>query len=170
MGVNGTGWICSSDRNVKERVESITPSRVLAGVLAMPVSKWSIIGSKVRQMGPMAQDFYAAFGLGADNKHISTVDADGVAFAAIQELNMDGIPASLGIDRVKVIDLVHNYGFAKGYNEALKHPKLVPRSIDSEFGFDYYVLLNSDCRGLNAKRHHGACHANPVARCPSVVG
>ncbi len=65
---------------------------------------------------------------------------------AVQELNLDGIPASLGIDRVKVIDLVHNYGFAKGYNEALKHPKLIPRTQDAEFGFDYYVLLNSDCR------------------------
>ncbi len=37
-------------------------------------------------MGPMAQDFYAAFGLGIDDKHIVTVDADGVAFAAIQGL------------------------------------------------------------------------------------
>jgi len=34
----------------------------------------------------MAQDFYAAFGLGIDDKHIVTVDADGVAFAAIQGL------------------------------------------------------------------------------------
>ena len=45
-----------------------------------------------------------------------------------------------------MIDLVHNYGFAKGYNEALKHPKLATRQQDDEFGFDYYVLLNSDCR------------------------
>ena len=35
----------------------------------------------------MAQDFHAAFGLGADDKHIATVDADGVALAAIQGLN-----------------------------------------------------------------------------------
>jgi hypothetical protein len=34
----------------------------------------------------MAQDFYAAFGLGDDNKSISTLDPDGVALAAIQEL------------------------------------------------------------------------------------
>ncbi len=64
----------------------------------------------------------------------------------VREMNMDGIPASLGIDRVKVIDLVTNYGFAKGYNEALKHPLLAPRSVEPEKGFDYYVLLNSDCR------------------------
>jgi hypothetical protein len=35
----------------------------------------------------MAQDFHAAFNLGADDKHIATVDADGVALAAIQGLN-----------------------------------------------------------------------------------
>jgi trimeric autotransporter adhesin len=87
MGRNGTGWICSSDRNVKERIEPITPSRVLAGVLAMPVSTWSIIGSKVRQMGPMAQDFYRAFGLGDTDKAINSIDVGGVAFAAIQGLH-----------------------------------------------------------------------------------
>ena len=87
LGRGGTGWICVSDRNVKERVEPITPSRVLAGVLAMPVSTWSIIGSSVRQMGPMAQDFYRAFGLGNTNKAINSVDTAGVAFAAIQGLN-----------------------------------------------------------------------------------
>jgi hypothetical protein len=82
-----TGWSCTSDRNVKERIEPITPSRVLAGVLAMPVSTWSIIGSKVRQMGPMAQDFYRAFGLGDSDKAINSIDSSGVAFAAIQGLN-----------------------------------------------------------------------------------
>ncbi len=87
MGNSGAGWICSSDRNVKERIEPITPSRVLAGVLAMPVSTWSIIGSKVRQMGPMAQDFYRAFGLGDTDKAINSIDVGGVAFAAIQGLN-----------------------------------------------------------------------------------
>jgi hypothetical protein len=35
----------------------------------------------------MAQDFHAAFGLGTDERHIATVDADGVALAAIQGLN-----------------------------------------------------------------------------------
>jgi hypothetical protein len=35
----------------------------------------------------MAQDFYAAFGLGEDDKHITTSDEGGVALAAIQGLN-----------------------------------------------------------------------------------
>lgn len=64
----------------------------------------------------------------------------------VRTLNLEGIPASLGIDRIRVIDLGVNHGFAKGYNEALKHPKLAPRSVEPEKGYDYYVLLNSDCR------------------------
>ena len=34
----------------------------------------------------MAQDFFAAFGLGASDKTISTVDSQGVALLAIQAL------------------------------------------------------------------------------------
>ena len=40
----------------------------------------------MRHIGPMAQDFYAAFGVGGDDTSISTVDADGVSLAAIQGL------------------------------------------------------------------------------------
>jgi len=35
----------------------------------------------------MAQDFYAAFNVGVDDKHIATVDEGGVALAAIQGLH-----------------------------------------------------------------------------------
>lgn len=40
--------------------------------------------ASVQHMGPMAQDFHAAFGLGDDDTRITTVDPDGVALAAIQ--------------------------------------------------------------------------------------
>ena len=61
---------------------------VLAKVAALPLTKWNYkenTGST--HIGPMAQDFYAAFGVGPDDKHIASVDADGVALAAIQGLN-----------------------------------------------------------------------------------
>jgi len=38
-------------------------------------------------MGPMAEAFHDAFGLGADERHIANVDADGVALAAIRGLS-----------------------------------------------------------------------------------
>ena len=54
----------------------------------MPIQTWNAKGADpgIRHMGPTAQDFYAAFGLGGDDKHISTGDKDGVALAAIQGL------------------------------------------------------------------------------------
>ncbi len=38
-------------------------------------------------MGPVAEDFHAAFGLGNSDRAISIIDADGVALAAIQGLH-----------------------------------------------------------------------------------
>jgi hypothetical protein len=83
----GTGWSCTSDRNLKESVRLVSPGNILERLVAMPVTTWSIIGSDVRQMGPMAQDFYKSFNLGTTDRAINSIDAQGVAFAAIQGLN-----------------------------------------------------------------------------------
>lgn len=55
----------------------------------MPVGKWSYKGNPaVRHIGPTSQDFHAAFDVGDDDaRSIATVDADGVALAAIQGFN-----------------------------------------------------------------------------------
>jgi trimeric autotransporter adhesin len=85
--VNGA-LVPMSDRNVKTNFASLNIREVLEKVLALPLSRWSYTNDvKTMHVGPMAQDFCAAFGLGADEKHIATVDADGVALAAIQGLN-----------------------------------------------------------------------------------
>jgi hypothetical protein len=62
---------------------------VLEKVVAMPVQSWAYKSENgKRHIGPVAQDFHAAFGLnGDDDTTIATVDADGVALAAIQGLN-----------------------------------------------------------------------------------
>jgi hypothetical protein len=62
---------------------------VLEQLARLPLSTWRYKAQApgVRHVGPMAQDFRAAFGLGEDERHISSVDADGVALAAIQGLN-----------------------------------------------------------------------------------
>ncbi|MCL4790397.1 MAG: tail fiber domain-containing protein, partial [Verrucomicrobia bacterium] len=68
--------------------QPVNPQEVLEKVAALPVSRWNYKDdTRVRHLGPMAQDFHAAFGVGPDDKHIATVDADGVALAAIQGLN-----------------------------------------------------------------------------------
>jgi len=87
--VNATVFNPTSDKNAKENFAAIDQKTVLERLSTLPISTWNFIenDNKTKHMGPMAQDFYKAFGLGADDKHISTVDADGVAFAAIQELS-----------------------------------------------------------------------------------
>ena len=87
---NGTSWVNGSDRNAKEAFTAINPSAVLEKVSAQPITEWKykVEADGTEHIGPMAQDFHAAFGLnGPDDKHIATVDEEGVALAAIQGLN-----------------------------------------------------------------------------------
>lgn len=84
----GGVWTNGSDRNSKRKFEALDKGAILAKALQLPVAKWQCKGEgeRIRHIGPTAQDFYAAFGLGASDKHIGTIDADGVALAAIQGL------------------------------------------------------------------------------------
>ncbi|HZV35120.1 MAG TPA: tail fiber domain-containing protein, partial [Verrucomicrobiae bacterium] len=84
----GSQFIGLSDRNAKENFTDISTSNVLEKVAALPLSRWNYKTDKsTGHIGPMAQDFYAAFHLGQDDKHIATVDEEGIALAAIQGLN-----------------------------------------------------------------------------------
>lgn len=84
----GGSWVNASDRELKENFGAVNTRGILDLLATVPIQSWNYIfeGAEVRRIGPMAQDFYAAFGLGNDDRHISTVDAEGVAFAAIQAL------------------------------------------------------------------------------------
>ena len=86
----GSGaWETLSDRNAKENVSPVTAREVLEKVTALPLARWNYKSQdkSIRHLGPMAQDFHAAFGLGGNERTIATVDADGVALAAVQGLN-----------------------------------------------------------------------------------
>ena len=87
---NGHAFNTISDRNAKENFAPLDPRTVLDKVAALPVTEWNFKDAAlgVRHIGPMAQDFHAAFGLnGSDDRHISLSDEGGVALAAIQALN-----------------------------------------------------------------------------------
>jgi Flp pilus assembly pilin Flp len=77
-----------SDRRRKANFAAVNGREVLARVVALPIQTWNYLsqGPSVRHIGPMAQDFQAAFGVGEDDTHINMVDASGVALAAIQGL------------------------------------------------------------------------------------
>jgi hypothetical protein len=86
----GSGWNCASDRNIKHSIKAVSPRSILQKLVGLPISTWSFNGNERRQIGPMSQDFSKAFrtlGMGDSETSINSVDAQGVAFAAIQGLN-----------------------------------------------------------------------------------
>jgi len=68
--------------------EPVRGFEILEKLAALPVSTWNYKTDppSVRHLGPMAQDFAAAFGLGADDRTIAFVDANGVLMVAVQAL------------------------------------------------------------------------------------
>jgi hypothetical protein len=82
-------WENLSDRAAKENLVPVDAKDALAKLLAVPISTWNYKTQdpSIRHMGPMAQDFHAAFGLGDEERYIGSLDADGVALAAIQGLH-----------------------------------------------------------------------------------
>ena len=77
-----------SDRNLKRAIEPVNAEEVLRKLAGLPISTWSYRSdpASVRHLGPMAQDFKQAFGLGDTDRAYHAIDAQGVALAAIQAL------------------------------------------------------------------------------------
>ena len=75
-----------SDRNAKEGFAPVDTQMILDRVACLPIETWRYKGNGIRHIGPMAQDFAAAFNVGPDDRHIDLIDASGVALAAIQAL------------------------------------------------------------------------------------
>jgi hypothetical protein len=81
-------WANASDRDRKENFAPVNGRDILARVAALPVTQWNYRNEPgVKRIGPVAQDFRAAFGVGRDDKTIATGDETGVALAAIQGLH-----------------------------------------------------------------------------------
>ena len=62
---------------------------VLESVAALPISTWRYLWEpeEVRHVGPMAQDWHAAFGFNQDDTAIPVVDGLGVALVCVQALH-----------------------------------------------------------------------------------
>ncbi len=89
--VTATSYSTSSDRNAKTHIAPIDSKAILELVSGLPISSWDFKSDLTRRhIGPMAQDFHAAFKLdGADDTHINLTDVAGVTLAAIQALDAE---------------------------------------------------------------------------------
>lgn len=104
-----TSHINSSSRTVKDDFVEVDPSRVLEAVDRLPILTWKYSADRggTRHIGPMAEDFHAAFGVGADARHIDTVDTAGVALAAIQALSRENAALKARLDRLEKLLAEH---------------------------------------------------------------
>ena len=84
----GSGaWSFTSDRNAKENFKPVDARQVLEKVARLPLMEWNYKGYDDRHVGPMAQDFHAAFPFNPNDKMLNSADEAGVSLAAIQGLN-----------------------------------------------------------------------------------
>ena len=88
MAAGGSSWLVVSDANMKEHFRDLSGEDVLSKIARMPVKEWNYKtqDASIRHVGPTAQDFHAAFGLGENPLRINTIDADGIALAAVRAL------------------------------------------------------------------------------------
>jgi hypothetical protein len=94
LNANANSWAALSDVRLKENFLPVDGESFLRKIAAMPQFTWNYIGQDVktlRHYGPMAQDFYAAFGndglgtIGCDTL-INQQDFLGINLVAIQAL------------------------------------------------------------------------------------
>lgn len=88
LGANGSSWAGLSDANAKENFREVDGEDLLGKLSSVPIREWNYKAqdTAIRHMGPTAQDFRAAFGLGDFPLRINTIDADGVALAGVKAL------------------------------------------------------------------------------------
>jgi hypothetical protein len=87
--LNSTGrWMDNCDRDSKENFTEIDAGELLEQVASLPITMYNYKGESddVKHIGPVAQDFYATFGVGSDEKAISSQDVAGISLASVQEL------------------------------------------------------------------------------------
>ena len=63
-----------SDRNLKENLRSVEGIDILNKLDSLDISSWRYVGDSTNHIGPMSQEFYAAFGLGSTDKGICVLD------------------------------------------------------------------------------------------------
>lgn len=88
LSAGGSTWNSVSDSTLKRNIRIVQGSDVLSKLMELPIKRWSYKAQSpdIEHIGPMAQDFYSVFGVGENDKTISSIDPRGIALAAIQEV------------------------------------------------------------------------------------
>jgi hypothetical protein len=89
LAPGGGAWAPVSDSTVKTNIRPVNGAELLRKLDELAISRWSYETQdpSIEHIGPMAQDFHRLFGVGDNDKTITTIDPDGIALAAIKELS-----------------------------------------------------------------------------------
>lgn len=92
-----------SSRSIKHAFEPVGPEEALDKLSRLEVSRWQYRsdGTGAQHIGPTAEDFHQAFGLGKDDKHIAPADVAGVAVLSVQALRHRVVDQAAEIERLR---------------------------------------------------------------------
>jgi hypothetical protein len=92
-----------SSRSAKENFHATDGQVLLAKLEKMPIDSWNYRGApeEERHLGPVAEDFHAAFGLGKSNRYIAPTDMAGVALASVKALQQEIIQRDQRIEELE---------------------------------------------------------------------
>ncbi len=99
----GGDWTNASDESLKENFSDVNGEELLDKIEDLSIKQWNYKNEdeSVIHIGPTAQDFKTAFGVGSDDKTISTIDPSGIALAAIKELKKQNCELKSEIEILK---------------------------------------------------------------------
>jgi len=133
--VDGSSWSCSSDRALKENLVLAKPQQALQQLAQVPVYYWNAKGGGARHIGPMAQDFVAAFSVGENNTSLATIDLDGAALAAIQGLYAENQELKAQVEELEArLTALEQAGGAARTPEASQSSWVSQRTLNPTYG------------------------------------
>jgi hypothetical protein len=146
---SGAGsWTSVSDRRKKENLVAINTEDILQKIGAMPLTRWNYKAQPKEQqhVGPMAQDFWAAFHLdGQSDTTINSLDIDGINMAGIQALkNRTDEQQKIISEQQKAIDDL------KKQNEQLKVENQATQTTNQQM-LDMVKTMKAQVDAINEK-------------------
>ena len=96
-------WTNASDENLKENFQPVDGEEILEKIEQLPISQWNYKNEsdEVTHIGPTAQDFKKTFGVGENDKSISTIDPSGIALVAVKELRKENQELKAQVEELK---------------------------------------------------------------------
>ena len=100
-----SAWAVNSDRNLKENFNAVDGPALLEKIANLPITEWNYKtqNENIKHIGPVAQDFIEIFGLGDDDKTISTIDPAGIALAGVKELHKNNQELKAEVAALKIL-------------------------------------------------------------------